>query len=53
MSSVPILFELSLASRAQTAQELAADPEIANALRLALDELMSASKLYRQRMASL
>jgi chromate reductase len=52
MSTLPLPFELPLTSTTQSAEDIAADPEIAKALRLSLDDLWSAARRYRQRMAS-
>ena len=54
MSTVPVpeaSVELSLTSRSQSADEIAADPQIANLLRSSLDSLLPAARDYRARSA--
>jgi chromate reductase len=54
MSTVPVpdaSVELSLASRSQSAAEIAADPQIADRLRSSLDALLPAAIDYRSRSA--
>jgi NAD(P)H-dependent FMN reductase len=54
MSTVPVpeaSVELSLTSRSQSADEIAADPQIANRLRSSLDSLLPAARDYRARSA--
>ena len=54
MSTVPVpeaSVELSLASRSQSAVEIAADPQIADRLRSSLDSLLLAAREYRTRSA--
>jgi NAD(P)H-dependent FMN reductase len=56
MSTVPVpeaSVELSLASRSQSAGEIAADPQIADRLRSSLDSLQLAAREYRRRSADL
>lgn len=52
MSTVPVAeasIELSLASRSQSAAEIAADPQIADRLRASLNALLPAARDYRTR----
>lgn len=54
MSTVPVpeaSVELSLTTRSQSAAEIAADPQIADRLRLSLDALLPAARDYRLRSA--
>jgi NAD(P)H-dependent FMN reductase len=54
MSTAPVpeaSVELSLTSRSQSADEIAADPQIANRLRSSLDSLLPAARDYRARSA--